>query len=343
MTLSSHEGGKLRMEDLNKAGLKDSHNQRLLKIEHLVKHYGRVMAVSDVSLEVNVGEIVGFVGPNGAGKTTTMRTVLGFLKPTSGKIYLFGQLVTGKNAHKLLRDIGYVPGEVNSYGDVPVKKILEFYASFYERFDWSYCEKLCNMFGVELNKKFEDLSLGNKKKVAIVTAFAHKPRLFILDEPTNSLDPFVQKKLYALLEEVRQSGAGVLFSSHVLEEVERMCDRVVFIKDGRTVEAPGFKGTVRKVTVWKESQPPNDMTDVLCSFPGVLEVRSENGARTFLFDGQPKKLLELLAKLEPDDLLIEQLSLDDIFEGLYGSDVASVETQPRRETNESGGDRRECT
>lgn len=288
----------------------------LLRVVELVKRYGRTVAVDGVSLTVGEGEIVGFVGPNGAGKTTTMRSVMGLLRPDSGRIYLFGELLETRNAGRLLKNVGYVPGEVKNYGDTTVLKILQFYASFYDNFDWDYCETLCEKLGVEMTKKFEDLSLGNKKKLGIVLAFAHKPRLYLLDEPTNSLDPVVQRKLYNLLSEVKSQGAGVLFSSHVLQEVDRISDRVVFIKAGRIVTPSNFRRTAKKVTVKFVSDDAALIEEIVRSDAFQI-LRMEGDSLTFLYDGQILNLLDLLAKLRPVDALIEPVSLEDVFENVY--------------------------
>jgi len=287
----------------------------LLEIIGLTKYYGKKLAISDVNLYVDSGEIVGFVGPNGAGKTTTMRTVMGYLKPSNGKIFLFGEEVTRNNLHGLIKDVGYVPGEVNYYPDVTVKKILDFYASFYPDFDKDYCEKLCSNFDIPLNKKFEELSLGNKKKVSIIQSLAHKPKLLILDEPTNALDPFIQKKLYNVLEELKQQGVGILLSSHVLNEVERLCDRVIFIREGKIVFPKVFRKSLKKVTlingIFDES--------VFKNYNEIVDLKRNNSDITIFFDGDVKRLIDLLNKVECSDVLIEDLSLEDVFEKLYQS------------------------
>lgn len=286
--------------------------EELLRLENLTKFYGKKIAIDGVSLHINSGEIVGFVGPNGAGKTTTMRVALGLLKPKSGKVYLFGEELTKQNIAKLIRNVGYVPGEVNYYGDVTVKKILELYASFYTQFDTAYCEWLCKEFDVQLNKKFEELSLGNKKKVSIIQALAHKPRLLVLDEPTNSLDPFVQKKLYSILEELKTKGTGVLLSSHILNEVERLCDRVIFIKDGKIITPPSFSKSIKKVTLIN-----NHSGNIEKLFSEAVEVIKENSNTIIYFNGPSKRLIELLTSVDFEDILIEDLSLEDVFDKLY--------------------------
>jgi ABC-2 type transport system ATP-binding protein len=202
----------------------------LLKVSGLTKYYNGKLGIEDINLYVSEGEIVGFVGPNGAGKTTTIRTIMGFLKPDAGIIEILGQRADRKIFKDILKNVGYVPGEVNYYPDERVEKIIELYKGFYKDFDESYCEGLCKKFDLPFKKKFEELSSGNKKKIAIIQALAHKPKLVIMDEPTNGLDPFVQKMLYETLNELKENGVGIFLSSHVLSEVQRLCERVIFIK-----------------------------------------------------------------------------------------------------------------
>ncbi|MEN3043342.1 MAG: ABC transporter ATP-binding protein [Fervidobacterium sp.] len=291
-------------------------SEKFLEILNLTKFYGKRLAIKDITLHVSGGEIVGFIGPNGAGKTTTMRVALGFLKPTSGEIYLFGERLTRRNVAKLITKVGYVPGEVNYYGDVTVQKILEFYASFYNEFDSEYCEWLCKQFDIQLNKKFEELSLGNKKKVSIIQALAHKPRLLILDEPTNSLDPFVQKRLYNILEDLKTSGVGILLSSHVLNEVEKLCNRVVFIKDGKIVNSPLFNKATKKITLVTDSDS-KIVENLENLFPEIVELNSQNSNLLIYFNGSTQRLVELLNLFKFKDILIEDLSLEDVFDKLY--------------------------
>ncbi|MFN3691508.1 MAG: ABC transporter ATP-binding protein [Fervidobacterium sp.] len=310
----------------------------LLNVVNLTKYYGRKLGIANVNLSVSSGEIIGFVGPNGAGKTTTMRTIMGFLKPSSGEVFLFGQKVTQKNLNSLIKNVGYVPGEVNYYGDITVSKILEFYSGFYKNFDGSYCEYLCKEFDLQLSKKFEELSLGNKKKVSIIQALAHKPKLLILDEPTNSLDPFVQRKLYRILRTLKEEGVGVFFSSHILSEVENLCDKVIFLKEGKILEPEFFDRYTKKIIFllkpelrFEESGIYKLLKDIKRETEDmggkVVEIFSDNSTITIYFKGNANALVQFLKKIpnqmlmEVEELSIETISLEDIFENLYKHDT----------------------
>ncbi len=289
----------------------------LLKVSGFTKYYGKKLGIENIDLYVSESEIVGFVGPNGAGKTTTIRTIMGFLKPNAGIIEILGQRVDRKNFKDILKSIGYVPGEVNYYDDERVEKILEFYKEFYNDFDENYCEELCKKFDVPLKKKFEELSSGNKKKVAIVQALAHKPKLVIMDEPTNGLDPFVQKVLYKTLNELRDNGVGVFLSSHVLSEVQKLCDRVIFIKQGRIIEPRSFERNLKKIVIISKESLKSNLREAINEFSEIVESKDENGKVVLFMKWNAEKFKSLIASIDFEDITIEDLSLEDVFDELY--------------------------
>jgi len=289
----------------------------LLKVSKLTRYYGKKLGIENIDLSVSESEIVGFVGPNGAGKTTTIRTIMGFLKPDAGVIEIFGEQVDRKNFTDILKSIGYVPGEVNYYDDERVEKIIEFYKEFYNDFDGNYCEELCKKFDLPLKKKFEDLSSGNKKKVAIVQALAHKPKLVIMDEPTNGLDPFVQKMLYKTLNELRENGVGIFLSSHVLSEVQKLCDRVIFIKQGHIIEPRSFERDLKKIVVTSKESSNSNLREVINEFSEIVELIDENGKVVLFMKWNAEKFKKLIASIDFEDITIEDLSLEDVFDELY--------------------------
>ena len=217
----------------------------MLKVQHLKKYYGRTRGIENVTFEIGEGEIYGLIGPNGAGKTTTIRTIVGMIKADEGEIYMDRYRVPDE-LDRIKHEIGYVPGEVNFYGDMKVREFLEYNRRFYRNIDPRYEKELIEILGIEMDKRFRDLSHGNKKKVAIFQALVHKPRYLLMDEPTNGLNPLVQRKFYQLLERHRRMGAVILFSSHVLSEVEKVCQKFGMIKDG-VITKDGDVSSLRKI------------------------------------------------------------------------------------------------
>ena len=203
----------------------------VIELKHLKKYYGNSRGIEDVSLKIHKGEIYGFIGPNGAGKSTTIRTIMGLINKTSGEILINGKELE-LNDIEVKRNIGYLPSEVNLYGDMTVKELLNYHESFYDKDLSERKNELVKLLKIDINKKIEDLSLGNLKKVGIVLALMHSPKLLILDEPTSGLDPIMQKTFHDILKAEKELGTSILYSSHVLSEVSNLCDRIGFIKDG---------------------------------------------------------------------------------------------------------------
>ena len=207
----------------------------VIETNKLSKTYGKSRGIDNISLEVKGGEIYGFVGPNGAGKSTTIRLLLNFIYPVSGSGKIFNKDIV-KESKEIKKLIGYVPSEVRFYDDMKVKEVIEYACSFYEKVNMDEIYRLCDVFEMDLHKKMRELSLGNKKKVAIVQALVNNPKLIILDEPTGGLDPLMQKKLFDTLKALRERGTTIFLSSHNLMEVENLCQRVAVIKEGKIID-----------------------------------------------------------------------------------------------------------
>ena len=204
----------------------------IVKIENLTKSYGKSRGVIDVSLEIKEGDIFGFLGPNGAGKSTTIRSMLGLLKTNSGSIKILG-LDSVKDHEGILKNVGYMPSEAWFYDSMKVKDVIK-YAADVRGIDCSQeAEKLCERLKVDRNKKIKQLSYGNRKKVSIVCAMQHRPKLFIFDEPTGGLDPLMQKTFFDLVNEYVNDGATCLLSTHVLTEVNKYCRHAAIMREGR--------------------------------------------------------------------------------------------------------------
>ncbi len=207
--------------------------------EKLTKTYGSSRGVIDLDLEVRQGEVFGFLGPNGAGKTTTIRVLMNLIAPTDGRALVNG-LDSQRDSVEIKRQIGYLPGEFSLYPNLSGAQTLQYFANLRGGVDWKYIISLAERLELDLTKKFKQYSRGNKQKVGIIQAMMHKPRLLILDEPTSGLDPLNQQEFYKLVREVREEGRTVFFSSHIMSEVEKTCDRVGIIRDGRLVKLGGI-------------------------------------------------------------------------------------------------------
>lgn len=284
-----------------------------IKIEHLKKNYGKHVGTKDVTFSVNEGEIFGFVGPNGAGKTTTIKVLMGFVFPTGGSASICG-LDVERDTKKIKAFTGYVPSDVRIYANMRVKELLKRNAAFYHGGGASETDRLCELFEVDAGKRFHELSGGNKKKVSITCALMSRPRVVILDEPTNGLDPVMQKKLFEELKRQTANGASVLLSSHNLTEVQEYCQRVAFIKDG----------TILGVTDLTKSAGPQKILTVLGGkrdIPMGLELLKESGEKRIFRSGlDSRTLLNALAQMAPDDFTVENESMEERFWSLYGQE-----------------------
>ena len=268
----------------------------VLEIEHLQKYYKKNIGVKDISLSVKKGEIFGFLGSNGAGKSTTIRCLLGLIKPSGGQMTLFGGRYGSLT--ESLHHIGYMPSEAMFYPTMKVKDVIAFAAKVRKKDCSQEAKRLSELLEVPSNKKIEELSLGNRKKVSIVCALQHQPDLIILDEPTSGLDPLMQERFFKLIKEACSKGATCFLSSHVLSEIKNYCDRVAILKNGEIVTVDAIHhlthSMLRKVSVWKDGK-----------------------LKTFNYSGSMKDLLKQLEEMNPDDLLIEEPSLESLFLHYY--------------------------
>jgi len=235
----------------------------IIEVEKLSKYYGTTRGIDDITFSVEQGLIFGFIGPNGAGKSTTIRLLLSLIYPTSGQARIFG-MDCRREGHKIRRRVGYIPSEVNFYDDMRVKDFLRYAAAFYRMENKQRISYLCELFDVETEKKISSLSSGNKKKLAILQALIHEPELLVLDEPTSGLDPLMQNRLYEILKAENKKGVTIFFSSHVLSEVQKMCDIVAILKEGRIIKTEAIdslrSSLYKKVCIeFSSPEPPEDL------------------------------------------------------------------------------------
>ena len=287
----------------------------IIETNNLCKSYGKSRGIIDLNLKIKEGEIFGFVGPNGAGKSTTIRTLLNFIFPTSGSAKILGKDIV-KESSEIKKYIGYVPSEVKFYDEVKVKDIIKYSASFYNNVNQEEVDKLYKILDVDINKKMSELSLGNKKKVAIVQALIHKPKLLILDEPTNGLDPLIQKKLFELLEEARENGTTVFLSSNNLVEVENLCDRVAVIKDGKIIDTIVIEKLSKKLGLRVVIKSNEINEEKIREISGEV-ISKEKNEFVFHYNKEVDTLIKELSMYKIEKLLISEQTLEDTFMNYY--------------------------
>lgn len=286
--------------------------EKAIEIQGLTKYYGKNKGVEGLNLTVEAGEFFGFIGPNGAGKSTTIRCILGLLRMDAGDIRVFGTSVR-THRDKILREISYMPSESVFYSGMRVKELLRLSAKLYGERVGERTQELCERLKLDTEKRVEELSLGNRKKVGIVCALQHPARLYLLDEPTSGLDPLMQKEFFSLLKEKNEEGATIFLSSHVLGEVQRYCHRAAIIRDGglaamEEVSALNQK-SAKKVTLYGVREAPK--------LVGVTKAEQGEDGVTFLYHGKIPELLEALGGLPIQDMTMNDLDLEDIFFHFY--------------------------
>lgn len=282
----------------------------ILEIKNLVKYYGKNIGVSDVTMSINEGEIFGFIGPNGAGKSTTIRCIMRLINKAEGSIYFMGKKLN-QLSYKENIDIGYLPSEVNLYQELTCKEILKFNDSFYSFDTIEKATFLAKRLKLDLSRKIKELSLGNLKKLGIILALAHSPKLIIMDEASSELDPLMKEEFYSILKEEKANGKTILFSSHNLAEVRKICDRVAIIKDGKIIKIATINELVsNSIYIIKIKTK-----EKLAASYNIIETNEE--FTTFLYEGDINDLIKTLSKYDIEKILIEEPSLEDVFMHYY--------------------------
>jgi ABC-2 type transport system ATP-binding protein len=287
----------------------------VMEVDQLTKYYGKARGIIDVSFQVDDAEIFGFIGPNGAGKSTTIRLLLSLIHPTSGSATIFGKDCI-KHGPELRRDIGYLPSEVFYYERMKVIDLLKYSASFYDKDCTQRLHELAELMELELHRRIEDLSYGNKKKVGIVQGLLHQPKLLFLDEPTAGLDPLMQRQFFQLIREENRRGVTVFFSSHILGEVQRMCNRVGIIKEGRIIEIADIR-TLQQDNYKKIRVAADGLDAAHFGLPGVTNLEHSNGVVRFFYKGDINTVMRTIGELTVSDVTIEEPTLEEIFMHYY--------------------------
>ena len=298
----------------------------IISTQALTKRYGKVAALTDLTLDVRAGEIFGFLGPNGAGKSTTIRTLLGYLHATSGSARVLGMDIAAQSV-EIRRLTGYLPGGIALYDSLSGGDVLDYLADLQGREPYRRAE-LCQRLQLSdavLKRRVRDYSRGMRQKIGVVQALQHDPELAILDEPTEGLDPLMQHAFYGILDDLRREGRTVFFSSHVLSEVERVCDRVGIVRAGRLMAVNDVAELLarrrRRVTIrWRGGAP--DLADV----PGLEDIQSDGNRVTATLSGEVAPFVRAIASPNLEDLTIEPASLEEAFLEYYaGGESDGVE------------------
>ena len=288
---------------------------KIIEINHLTKSYKDFKAVNDISLTINEGEIFGFIGPNGAGKSTTIKMLLNFIYPTNGSAQILGMDCV-KDSTNIKKQVGYVSSDVRYYKEMTSLDMFKYTAEFHGIPNQKeVIDHYLTYFEIEKNKKIADLSLGNKKKVAIVSALLQNPKLLILDEPTNGLDPMIQHRLFDELEAKRKAGMTIFLSSHDLHEIQTHCDRAAFIKNGEIIAIETIskgKELEKKVTVTASNLQKEELEAI-----GVTQMMQTENTWQFIYQNELNPLMNLLNQKDIADLEIKPLDLEDKFLSMY--------------------------
>ena len=299
-------------------------NNTVIDTAKLTKYYGKQLGIEDVDLEVKRGEVFGYLGPNGAGKTTTIRTLLDFIRPTRGSATVFG-LDIRQSSVDIHRRVGYLNGELALYNNMTGEDLLKYLGNLRGGLDWKYVRELAARFQCDLPRRIQGLSLGNKQKLGLLQAFMHKPELLILDEPTNGLDPLMQHEFYDLLTETKKEGRTIFISSHILPEVEKVCDRVGIIRQGKLVTVETIETlkshSVRQLEIhFARAIPIEKFNNV----PGIRDILVQDKLLTCNVVGSLDALVKAAAQFEVINIISHEPSLEDIFMTYYNEGKNNV-------------------
>jgi ABC-2 type transport system ATP-binding protein len=295
----------------------------VIKTEQLTKSYGSHRGIVDIDLEIDEGEAFGFLGPNGAGKTTTIRTLLDHIRPTGGRALVFG-IETTVDPVAIHRRVGYLPGEFTLYDKLTGGQTIEYFANLRGGVDPHYQADLIARLDIDPSRRFREYSKGNKQKIGLVIALQHRPDLLVLDEPTSGLDPLVQQTFYEVIREAKAEGRTIFLSSHILSEVERTCDRVAIIRDGRLIRVDRVEAlrdlAHHQVEIVFTGAVPRAEFEGLA---GVSELVAEDHTLRMRVSGTITPVVRAAAKYELLDFVSREPSLEETFLAEYGEKVVA--------------------
>lgn len=289
--------------------------ENAIEIKNLTKNYGRQRGIENINLEIPKGIVYGFIGPNGAGKSTTIKCIINMIRKNSGEIIINGKKVENKN-YEVKQEIGYLPSEIHLYEDLTVKKLLKYSASFYKKDCTQKTEKLVKRLEIDINKKIEELSLGNLKKVGITLALMHDPQFIIMDEATSGLDPLMQEEFYKILEGEKSEGKTIFFSSHILNEVKRICDKVAIIKEGKIVKIEDIE-SLEDTNIIKVKIEAEEIEKLEKELEIEQVITKQENKIEFLYSKEINSLIEKISKYKISKLLIQEIDMEEIFMHYY--------------------------
>ena len=284
----------------------------VIETKGLTKYYGKSRGIIDLNLFVTEGEFFGFIGPNGAGKSTTIRTLLGLINKSSGSAEIFGRNIE-TNKKEILAEVGYLPSEAVFYSGMRVKDAIKLSADLRKKDCKKEAKELCERLELDTEKKVEELSFGNRKKVAIVCALQHKPRLCVLDEPTGGLDPLMQREFFTILKERNAEGATIFLSSHILSEIQRNCTRAAIVREGKLIACDSVEALSKTSAKRIHIDGNADIT----ALKNVRDIQKTDNGTSFLYSGDINEFLQYISKYSIDDLSISEPDLEEIFMHYY--------------------------
>ncbi|WP_293972740.1 ABC transporter ATP-binding protein [uncultured Ruminococcus sp.] len=284
----------------------------VIETKGLTKYYGKSRGIIDLNLSVAEGEFFGFIGPNGAGKSTTIRTLLGLINKSGGTAEIFGRNIE-TNKKEILAEVGYLPSEAVFYSGMRVKDVIKLSADLRKKDCKKEAKELCERLGLDTEKKVEELSFGNRKKVAIVCALQHKPRLCVLDEPTGGLDPLMQREFFTILKERNAEGATIFLSSHILSEIQRNCTRAAIVREGKLIACDSVEALSKTSAKRIHIEGNADIT----ALKNVRDIQKTDNGTSFLYSGDINEFLQYISKYSINDLSISEPDLEEIFMHYY--------------------------
>ncbi len=294
--------------------------QSVIELTNLTKNYGKSRGVTDISLSVPEGMVFGFLGPNGAGKSTTINTLVNFTHPTSGSIKIFGK-DNIKYGQEIRKDIGFLSSDMALDSGLTGWQQLEYFGSLRGNFDKTYIKTLAKRLDCNLSRKIKTLSRGNRQKVALITALMHKPKLLLLDEPTSGLDPLIQAEFNKIILEHKTAGHTAFISSHVLSEVQELCDRVAFIRQGKIIADKTLdelaEAAPKQIRIICKDEK---LASRLKKLSGVANLKASARHVSFTYTGSVNGLLKALATFDLEDLAIQEADLESTFMHYYEDD-----------------------